>query len=1080
MASGMEIRASPNDGSNPIRPAISRRSCDQCRARKIGCDRGTPCSNCSTARVDCTHSKIAIRTSTARQRVLVSEQYEQKIDDISRDVSHIKSLLTGLDLDRITSTRASTHHHTTPRVENPGVAKVPLKDRDASQSSPPPQWDHSSHVINLIKSIVQQGTSGYASPEWKDTVSSLENLVNVLEDPHASRCPASTEHIASNRTGNGPAPPLEAILEILRWTKAHATDFRISWICRFLPLVTFQEICTRVYFGVGESTCAEMIIANSFLAYVFAEYAVIHGDSKHREYCQFHRSSLGSALLRLPLLSQASMELVAAMTLGSLYMVEEGRASHAWTLISNAMALCQTLGYHRLDGYSGGDKEMQTRLFWAVYSYENGLSLRLGRYSGIRDSDITLVIEPSHHIAIRFGRIQGRIYSQLYSPEGLASTDDARAEAAGILAQEIQSIIDETHADIATALCQSSTVEEDPARVIYLHCDLVCQSSMMSMVLRAIPAAGNTYATDSCVTVARNTLDLHGQCMKLVDGCKDPLLMKRYISWAVLHTPFLPFSIVFENAVRHSNTHDLDRLNRFAASFKSDTVNREAATHPHRLYELLSQAARLCVQSGSTLRYDDSVILTSSDSAMTEPGVADTPNDTSVEDMVLPSGQDTTLEQDLLVFWGNQYESSDQFLRGVVVLCLRSPLKIEEIKIRLYGNVRHGWLADPGVAHNTNIFKHKWPPLVGASGKSLTLPAGNYEWPFEVLMPGDTPESLDGLPDASITYAFRATINRGKLVRHASCGKKLRIIRTLAPTALEFMHNVSVEQTWTNKIDYSVCIPSKAVAFGSSVVLEIRVTPLVKGIELEQIGVKLVEFHEFSMHSRHYIYTREHKSQREVSHWDFEVSRDQNWQDVIEETNQEGWVIKQTLNLPKALAECSQDIDAQGIKIWHKLKIHIPIRNQDGHISHLDMGIPISICMSPFVTLDEQGNVVDRSTSILHQTAATVGPPLYGEHVLDQLCGTLQDWQTPACGLQPISPEADVTQPTAGLSSNSARDEQHSLTVPSSRSSSEAATTDSDEFPELSRLPTYRTALVAPLQWHNQPPGYQATDERES
>lgn len=97
---------------------------------------------------------------------------------------------------------------------------------------------------------------------------------------------------------------------------AHATDFRISWICRFLPLVTFQETCTKVYFGVGEPTCAEVIIANSFLAYVFAEYAVIHGDSKHRDYCQFHRSSLGSALLRLPLLLPASMELVAALTLG--------------------------------------------------------------------------------------------------------------------------------------------------------------------------------------------------------------------------------------------------------------------------------------------------------------------------------------------------------------------------------------------------------------------------------------------------------------------------------------------------------------------------------------------------------------------------------------------------------------------------------------------------------------------------------------------------------------------------------------------------------------------------------------------
>jgi hypothetical protein len=132
-------------------------------------------------------------------------------------------------------------------------------------------------------------------------------------------------------------------------------------------------------------------------------------------------------------------------------MVEEGRVSYAWTLISNAMTLCQTLGYHRLDGHSGDNKEMQTRLFWAVYTYENGLSLRLGRCSGIRDSDVTLVIEPGHHRAIRFGNIQGRIYNHLYSPKGLAATEDTRAEAAGNLAQEIQSIIDETEADISVS-----------------------------------------------------------------------------------------------------------------------------------------------------------------------------------------------------------------------------------------------------------------------------------------------------------------------------------------------------------------------------------------------------------------------------------------------------------------------------------------------------------------------------------------------------------------------------------------------------------------------------------------------------
>ena len=47
------------------------------------------------------------------------------------------------------------------------------------------------------------------------------------------------------------------------------------------------------------------------------------------------------------------------------------------------------------------------------------------------------------------------------------------------------------------------------------------------------------------------------------------------------------------------------------------------------------------------------------------------------------------LERDFVVFWGNQYESSDQIVKGVVVLCLQSPLKLEDVRVRLDGTVRH-------------------------------------------------------------------------------------------------------------------------------------------------------------------------------------------------------------------------------------------------------------------------------------------------------------------------------------------------------------------------------------------------------
>lgn len=54
--------------------SIARRACDPCRARKVACDRGSPCANCITARVSCTHSAIASNTTPLKQRVLISAQ----------------------------------------------------------------------------------------------------------------------------------------------------------------------------------------------------------------------------------------------------------------------------------------------------------------------------------------------------------------------------------------------------------------------------------------------------------------------------------------------------------------------------------------------------------------------------------------------------------------------------------------------------------------------------------------------------------------------------------------------------------------------------------------------------------------------------------------------------------------------------------------------------------------------------------------------------------------------------------------------------------------------------------------------
>ncbi|VBB80206.1 Putative protein of unknown function [Podospora comata] len=391
---------------------------------------------------------------------------------------------------------------------------------------------------------------------------------------------------------------------------------------------------------------------------------------------------------------------------------------------------------------------------------------------------------------------------------------------------------------------------------------------------------------------------------------------------------------------------------------------------------------------------------------------------------------DIRLENDFIVFRGNDHEASGQLLKGTVVLCLSAPLKVETINLKLTGTIHYGW-TDPrvtatGINHHridktVNFYEHRWRPFagVGASNhiptgdthhsRGTTLGPGNYEWPFQVMLPGNTTESVEGLREASITYRLKASVVRGKFASDLSAYKRLRIIRTLESSALEFLHAMSVENIWPNKIDYSILIPQKAVVFGTCIPLETRFTPLLKGLELGDMTVKLVEVHEIVLHSTRSSgasSVKEYRKEREIETWRLPITREEHWQDMINDSGQEGWVLNTSLNLPKKLSKCLQDVNTKGIKVRHKLKLVVALKNPDGHISELRATLPVTIFISPNMPLDEDGNLVRQvpvGTPSLQ--VAAIAPPGYGEHVLDQLYEDMDPTglQTPAGGLSAVN-----------------------------------------------------------------------------
>jgi hypothetical protein len=196
-------------------------------------------------------------------------------------------------------------------------------------------------------------------------------------------------------------------------------------------------------------------------------------------------------------------------------------------------------------------------------------------------------------------------------------------------------------------------------------------------------------------------------------------------------------------------------------------------------------------------------------------------------------------------------------------------------------------------------------------------------------------ESIEGLADSHITYKLKATVARGKLVYDLHAWKPVRIVRTLDPAALELAHAMTVENIWPNKIEYQLVIPQKAIVFGTSIPVEMRFTSLLKGLKIGQVKCVLFESQEFTVPGATTATERSYKHMRAVESWEFELNDEEHYQDILDENGQDGYYIQKTLPLPKKLSKCLQDAEACGIKIRHRVKIHLALHNPDGHVSEV-------------------------------------------------------------------------------------------------------------------------------------------------
>ncbi|OJJ00829.1 hypothetical protein ASPVEDRAFT_51907 [Aspergillus versicolor CBS 583.65] len=350
---------------------------------------------------------------------------------------------------------------------------------------------------------------------------------------------------------------------------------------------------------------------------------------------------------------------------------------------------------------------------------------------------------------------------------------------------------------------------------------------------------------------------------------------------------------------------------------------------------------------------------------------------------------DVDLDQDHVVFQGSPQEALAVYLSGNLTFRCKDPLTIKHIRLHLTGvrrkkgtnrcslPLRTAWKRQ---ASEEEFYKHTWEFHDSYRTTPQVLPAGEYKFPFNVVLEGSLPESAEGVKDASIAYMFTVEIGR-KHGRDVKFQKPLRVVRVPENCA----QDITLDEVWAEKIAYQIHVPNKIVAFGTSLDVNHAFVPAMRGLKIEYVESQLLEIRDFALNEADMDTGKNNTSSTTILSSD-RYLLDNNPPDVaVKDTS--GFQFARSLHLPKILGQCMQDIDTKGIRIKHKLKINVRMHNPDGHVSELRLAIPVSIYLSPYYRIWEGSSIAGLATPPPQGalSPSDEAPPAYGSHELDRL-----------------------------------------------------------------------------------------------
>ncbi|PVI00035.1 hypothetical protein DM02DRAFT_614634 [Periconia macrospinosa] len=451
------------EGGESADGARVQRACDACRSRKIRCDRGSPCSNCRSSRLNCVTTTAAQKPQ--RQRIHISDAYEKKIDRIEDRLSGIEHVLERLAA-RLSNVDIS-RDLAEPACQSKSRVSSGRSQSETNSGTPAPFEGETTlnrqsvFARELLEHAVGSTPSMEQNAAIKDALSSLQDMV-TRQGQYTNSMPVSFAQPYFNRSlaeidaTKLEKPPWDMASEVLDKASVYPT-MCFAVVFPFLSMKNMKGGLKETYDNLSEASVGSRLLLfgvlyNLFLE--FASYPVLEPRVEaYRRHAQTSRTQMEIAMSQLDIYLTPSYENILALLIGSAYAIEMCKPSLCWILNANAAGLCQVLGYHRIQTMTNDTEEERNakiHIFWFIYLMDKTLSLRLGRASVIQDWDMSLpypVVDHDHErfsalvqmgnkgnsmllYWIKVGQIQGKTYEQLFSPAAFCKSPEERAQTA--------------------------------------------------------------------------------------------------------------------------------------------------------------------------------------------------------------------------------------------------------------------------------------------------------------------------------------------------------------------------------------------------------------------------------------------------------------------------------------------------------------------------------------------------------------------------------------------------------------------------------------------------------------------------